>query len=55
MRDLSITAGVENIFDREYQNHLSGINRVANSDVAVGQRVPGTGRSFFAALQYRFN
>ena len=55
MRDLSITAGVENIFDREYQNHLSGINRVADSDVPVGERVPGTGRSFFAALQYRFN
>ena len=55
MRDLSITAGVENIFDREYQNHLSGINRVADSDVSVGDRVPGEGRSFFAALQYRFN
>ena len=55
MRDLSITAGVENIFDRDYANHLSGINRVADSDVSVGKRVPGEGRSFFAALQYRFN
>ena len=54
-RDLSLTAGVENIFDREYQNHLSGINRVVNSDVPVGERVPGAGRSFFASLQYRFN
>ena len=55
MRDLSITAGVENIFDRDYANHLSGINRVADSDVAVGKRVPGEGLSFFAALQDRFN
>ena len=55
MRDLSITAGVENIFDKEYESHLSGINRVADSDVAVGERVPGQGRNFFAALQYNFN
>ncbi|MDX2455998.1 MAG: TonB-dependent receptor [Gammaproteobacteria bacterium] len=54
-RNLVISAGVENIFDREYQNHLSGINRVAASDVPVGERVPGSGRSFFATLQYRFN
>lgn len=55
MRNLTLTAGIENIFDREYQNHLSGINRVVNSDVPVGERVPSPGRSFFAALQYRFN
>jgi iron complex outermembrane receptor protein len=52
---LTLTAGVDNIFDREYQNHLSGINRVGDSDVPVGERVPGPGRSFFASLQYRFN
>ena len=55
MRDLTINLGVENIFDREYENHLSGINRVAGSDVRVGERVPGPGRNFFATLQYRFN
>ena len=55
MRDLAINVGVENIFDKEYASHLSGINRVADSDVAVGQRVPGTGRNYYATLQYRFN
>ena len=46
MRDLAINVGVENIFDKEYENHLSGINRVADSDVAVGERVPGPGPQF---------
>jgi iron complex outermembrane receptor protein len=43
------------MFEREYQNHLSGINRVVASDVPVGARVPGPGRSYFASLSYRFN
>jgi iron complex outermembrane receptor protein len=55
MRNLSVNVGVENIFDKQYQNHLSGINRVTDSDVAVGERVPGTGRNYYATLQYRFN
>jgi iron complex outermembrane receptor protein len=55
MRNLSINVGVENIFDKEYANHLSGINRVVDSDVAVGQRVPGPGRNYYATLQYRYN
>jgi iron complex outermembrane receptor protein len=55
MRNLAINVGVENIFDKQYQNHLSGINRVADSDVPVGERVPGAGRNYYATLQYRFN
>lgn len=55
MHNLAITVGVENIFDKEYENHLSGVNRVAASDVAVGERVPGPGRNYFATLQYRYD
>jgi iron complex outermembrane receptor protein len=55
MHNLAINVGVENIFDKQYQNHLSGINRVADSDVPVGERVPGAGRNYYATLQYRFN
>ncbi len=55
MRNLSVNVGVENIFDKQYQNHLSGINRVTDSDVPVGERVPGAGRNYYATLQYRFN
>jgi iron complex outermembrane receptor protein len=47
---LSIQAGVTNLFDREYQNHLGGYNRVTNDDIAVGERLPGYGRSVYAGL-----
>ena len=55
MRNLAISLGVENVFDKDYEPHLSGINRVANSDVAVGDRVPGPGRNYFATLQYKYD
>jgi iron complex outermembrane receptor protein len=55
MRNLAISLGVENVFDKDYEPHLSGINRVAESDVAVGDRVPGPGRNYFATLQYKYN
>ncbi|MEJ2535315.1 MAG: hypothetical protein P8008_07630 [Gammaproteobacteria bacterium] len=41
---------LNNIFDRDYRPHLNGINRVRGSDVALGQRVPGAGRSVIAYL-----
>jgi iron complex outermembrane receptor protein len=54
-RGLSLTAGVENIFDSTARDHLAGLNRVTGSDVAVGERLPGAGRSYFAALQYHYD
>ncbi|MFQ5642709.1 MAG: TonB-dependent receptor [Thiogranum sp.] len=53
-RDLTISLGVENVLDKNYEPHLAGINRVAASDVAVGDRVPGPGRNYFATLEYRY-
>ncbi len=55
-------AGVENLLDRQYADHLSGFNRVApaslmtpeGSDLALGERIPGAGRSAWASVQYRF-
>ena len=47
---LRLAAGVENLFDRRYADHLAGINRIAGSDVAVGDRLPGVGRSLFVRL-----
>ena len=45
--------GVDNVFDRNYADHLSGINRVrANPDLATGERLPGYGRNFFARIDY---
>jgi iron complex outermembrane receptor protein len=42
-----VSAGVENLLDQVYRDHLSGYNRNADSDVAVGTRVPGPGRGAF--------
>ncbi|MDH3832003.1 MAG: TonB-dependent receptor, partial [Gammaproteobacteria bacterium] len=54
-RNLSISLGIENVLDKNYQPHLSGINRVADSDVAVGEHVPGPGRNYFATLEFKYN
>lgn len=48
---LQLEAGVENLFDRDYRPHLAGRNRVAESDVALGERLPGAGRGVFVALK----
>jgi iron complex outermembrane recepter protein len=52
---LRFAFGVDNIADREYADHLSGVNRVAgNPDLVRGERLPGYGRNFFARLDYNF-
>lgn len=48
---LQLEAGVENLFDRDYRVHLAGRNRVADSDVALGERLPGAGRGAFVTLK----
>jgi iron complex outermembrane receptor protein len=51
---LGISAGVDNVLDAFYQDHLYGINRVRESAVAVGERLPGSGRSFFGSIRWRW-
>ena len=55
VKNLFINAGVENILNNTARDHLTGINRVADSDVGVGERLPSPGRNFFASLQYRYD
>jgi outer membrane receptor protein involved in Fe transport len=45
---------LDNVLDAFYRDHLYGINRVRDSAVAVGERLPGTGRSFFGSLRWRW-
>ncbi len=53
--DLKLGFGVDNIGDRDYADHLGGINRVrGNPDIATGERLPGYGRSFYARLDYQW-
>ncbi|MEM8769064.1 MAG: TonB-dependent receptor, partial [Pseudomonadota bacterium] len=50
-----ISAGVENLADEVYSDHLGGINRVrGNEAIAVGDRLPGFGRNFFARFDLTF-
>ncbi len=49
--DLIITAGIDNVFDKHYQNHLSGTNRVASVDLAQGERLPGLERNITAGFR----
>ncbi|NVJ70192.1 MAG: TonB-dependent receptor [Alphaproteobacteria bacterium] len=51
---VSLTAGVENLFDRYYQDHLAGYNRIAGSDVPLGSRLPGAGTNAFVRVEYNF-
>lgn len=48
---LRIDAGVENLFNRKYVDHLAGYNRNAASDVALGSRLPGAGLSAYVRLR----
>lgn len=49
-RSLNITLGVENIFDKAYQDHLGGFNRVRESDIPVGERIYSEGRNFYVKV-----
>ncbi|RLV60241.1 TonB-dependent receptor [Parashewanella curva] len=49
-----LKAGVSNVFDKEYQDHLAGYNRVMGSDIAIGERLPGYGRQIWASVLYSF-
>ena len=42
--------GVENIFDKAYQDHLGGYNRVAGSDVPLRERLYSKGRNYYIRL-----
>lgn len=45
-----LSAGVENLFNQEYEDHLAGYNRNGYGDVPIGSRVPGAGRGAFVRL-----
>ena len=43
-----------NVFDRAYQNHLSGTNRVNGIDIPAGVRLFGRGRTITAGVNFTF-
>lgn len=42
--------GVENLFDKAYQDHLGGYNRVIGSDVPLRERLYSMGRNYYIKL-----
>ena len=52
--NVSIQAGVENLLDKEYTDHLNGFNRVAGNGVDIGDRLPGPGINAFVTLGVTF-
>jgi iron complex outermembrane receptor protein len=51
---LQLSAGVDNLFDKNYEDHLGGYNRAANQDIATGTRLPGYGTNAFVRAMYEF-
>ena len=48
---LTITTGVENLFDEDYVDHVTGFNQAIAGVVPVGSRLFGQGRNLFARMQ----
>jgi iron complex outermembrane receptor protein len=44
--------GIENLFDTYYLDHLAGYNRITGSDVPLGSRLPGAGRTAFVRIRW---
>jgi iron complex outermembrane receptor protein len=53
-KDLQLAAGVSNVLDKRYEDHLGGYNRAINPDIAIGARLPGYGTNIFARVMYTF-
>jgi iron complex outermembrane receptor protein len=52
--DLTLSFGIDNLLDRRYSDHLNGINRAINQDIALGEKLPSWGRNAYARLRWEF-
>lgn len=53
--NITLSAGVNNLFNRNYDNHLGDYNRVSgNPDIAKGDHIPGIGRSAYLGVNYNW-
>ncbi|MCH9698890.1 MAG: TonB-dependent receptor [Gammaproteobacteria bacterium] len=49
---ITVGVGVDNIIGTQYTDHLNGINRAGNPDLARGRRIPNPGRNVYVTLRY---
>lgn len=54
IKRLNIEARVDNLTDKQYQDHLAGTNRVLGGDISQGEKLYGAERSFSAGVRYEF-
>jgi len=54
LSSLRVEARIENVLDKGYQDHLTGINRARGSDIPLGTRLYGAERTSRVGLIYRF-
>ena len=47
-------ARINNLMDQTYQDHLAGVNRAMGSDIPVGTRLYGAGRTLSAGVVFTF-
>ena len=52
--NIELRSGVKNLFDRFYAAHLSGRNRSGDSDIAIGEAIPGLGRAVYLSMAINF-
>jgi iron complex outermembrane receptor protein len=52
--DLALRFGVDNLLDKNYQNHLGGYTRVKGTEIPVMSRLPKEGISAWVEATYRF-
>jgi len=50
---LTVTIGVNNVFAKNYQDHLAGINRVGGAE-PISERLSALGRTFSIGIGYQF-
>lgn len=51
---VSLTVGIDNLFNRRYRDFMSGYNRAGGSSSPLGSRLPGAGRNAYATLEASF-
>jgi iron complex outermembrane receptor protein len=51
---IALSLIAENILDKNYADHLSGLNRVAETDIPSGAKLPSAGRNIGVFVSYQF-
>lgn len=54
VKGLRLLVGIENLFDKDYHEHLTREVALATDDLSAGSEIPNPGRSFHAMMRYEF-